>query len=56
MTEDIKNKIKLKNNLYRQCMKHQTQISSRLKIKSKKKYYQRINTKLNDTSLSNKTH
>ena len=24
MTEDIKNKIKLKNNLYRQCMKHQT--------------------------------
>ena len=33
MTEDIKNKIKLKNNLYRQCMKHQTQISRLLKVK-----------------------
>ena len=31
MTEGIKNKIKLKNNLYRQCMKYQTQISSHLK-------------------------
>ena len=68
MTEDIKNKIKLKNNLYRQCMKHQTQISSFLKVedlrieisnlitKSKEKYYQRINAKLNDPSLSNKTY
>ena len=57
MTEDIKNKIKLKNNLYCQCMKHQTQISSFLKvedlcieitnliIKSKEKYYQRNNAK-----------
>ena len=68
MTEDIKNKIKLKNNLYRQCMKHQTQISSLLKVedlrieisnlitKSKEKYYQHINAKLNDLSLSNKTY
>ena len=66
MTEDIKNKIKLNNNLYRQYMKHQTKISSFLKVqdlrieisnlitKSKEKYYQRINAKLNDTSLSNK--
>ena len=68
MNEDIKNKIKLKNNLYRQCMKHQTQISSLLKVedlrieisnlitKSKEKYYQRISAKLNDPSLSNKTY
>ena len=68
MTEDIKNKIKLKNNLYCQCMKHQTQIRSLLKVedlrieisnlitKSKEKYYQRINAKLNDPSLSNKTY
>ena len=68
MTEDIKNKIKLKNNLYCQCMKHQTQISSFLKvedlcieitnliIKSKEKYYQRNNAKWNDPSLSNKTY
>ena len=63
MTEDIKNKIKLKNNLYRQYMKYQTQISSLLKVedlrieicnlitKSKEKYYQRINAKLNDPSI-----
>ena len=63
MTEDIKNKIKLKNNLYRQYMKHQTQISSLLNVedlrieignlitKSKEKYYQRINAKLNDPSM-----
>ena len=67
MTEDIKNKIKFKNNLYRQHMRHQTQISSHLKVdlrieisnlitKSKEKYYQRINTKLNDHSLTNKTY
>ena len=68
MTEDIKKEIKLKNNLYRQYMKHQTQISSHLKVedlrteisnlimKSKEKYYQRINAKLNDPSLSNKTY
>ena len=49
-------------------MKHQTQISSPLKVedlrieisnlitKSKEKYYQRINTKLNDPSLSKKTY
>ena len=60
MTEDIKNKIKFKNNLYRQYMRHQTQISSLLKVedlpieisnlitKSKKNCYQRINTKSND--------
>ena len=65
MTEDIKNKIKLNNNLYRQYKKHQTKISSLLKVdlrieisnlitKSKEKYYQRINAKLNDISLSNK--
>ena len=36
MTEDIKNKIKLKNNLNRQCMKHQTQISSLLKVEDLK--------------------
>ena len=68
MIENIKNKIKLKNNLYRQYMKHQTQISSLLKVedlrieisnlitKSKEKHYQRINAKLNDLSLSNKTY
>ena len=60
MTEDIKNKIKFKNNLYRQYMRHQKQISSLLKVedlrieisnlitKSKKNCYQRINIKLND--------
>ena len=49
-------------------MRHQRQISGLLKIKnlrneinsfitkSKEKYYQRINTKLNDQSLSNKTY
>ena len=49
-------------------MKHQTQISSHLKVedlrieisnlitKSKEKYYQRINAKLNDPSLSKKTY
>ena len=49
-------------------MRHQTQISSLLKVenirieisnlisKSKEKYYQRINAKLNDPSLSNKTY
>ena len=68
MTEGIKNKIKLKNNLYRQCMKYQTQISSHLKAEdlrieisnlitdSKEKYYQHINAKLNDPLLSNKTY
>ena len=68
MTEDIKNKIKFKNHLYCQCMKHQTQISSFLKVedlcieitnlitKSKEKYYQRHNAKWNDPSLSNKTY
>ena len=49
-------------------MRHQTQISSLLKVedlhikisnlikKSKEKYYPRINAKLNDPSLSNKTY
>ena len=49
-------------------VRHQTQISSLLKVKnpgneisnlttkSKEKYYQRINAKLNDPSLSNKTY
>ena len=32
MTEDIENKIKLKNKFYRQYMRHQTQISSLLKV------------------------
>ena len=60
--------IKLKNDFYGQYMRHQTQISSLLKVedlrneisnritKSKEKYYQRINTKLNDPLLSNKTY
>ena len=51
MTEDIQNKLKLKNDFYRQCMRHQTQIISLVKAedlrneisnlitKSKKKYY-----------------
>ena len=51
MTEDIKNKIKLKNKFYRQYMRHQTQISNLLKVenlrnetsnlimKSKEKYH-----------------
>ena len=68
MTKDIKNKIKLKNTFYRQYMRHQTQISSLLKVedlcneisnlitKSKEKYYQHINAKLNDPSLSSKTY
>ena len=67
MTEDIKNKMKLKNKFYGQYMTHQTQTNSLLKVeglpndisnlitKSKDKYYQRINAKLNDPSLSNKT-
>ena len=49
-------------------MRHQMQTSSLLKVenirieisnlisKSKEKYYQRINAKLNDPSLSNKTY
>ena len=49
-------------------MRHQTQISRLLKVedlcnkisnltaKSREKYYQRINAKSNDPSLSNKTH
>ena len=68
MTEDIKNKIKLKNKFYRQYMRHQRQVSSLLKVenllnkisnlitKSNEKYSQRINSKLNDASLSNKTN
>ena len=51
MTEDIKNKIKLKSKFYRQYMRHQTQISNLLKVenlrnetsnlimKSKEKYH-----------------
>ena len=66
--EDIKNKIKLNNKFYRQYMRHQTQISSLLKVedlcneiselitKPKEKYCQLINAKLNDPSLSNKTY
>ena len=68
MTEYIKNKIKLKNKFYHEYMRHQTQISSLLEVedlcneisnlitKSKEKYYQRIDAKLNDPSLSNKTY
>ena len=68
MTEDIKNKAKLKNKFYYQYMGHQMQTSSLLKeenlrnkinnliTKSKEKYYQCINAKLNDLSLSNKTY
>ena len=68
MTEDIKNKIKLKNTFYRQYMRHEMQISSLLKVrnlrneisnlitKSKEKYYQLINAKLNDPLSSNKTY
>ena len=68
MTEDIENKIKLKNKFYRQYMRHQTQISSLLKIgdirkeisnlitKSKEIHYQRIDEKLNDPSLNNKIY
>ena len=32
MTENIKNKTKLKNKFYRQYMRHQTRISSLLKV------------------------
>ena len=68
MTEDIKNKIKLKNKFYRQYMRHQTHVSSLLKVenllnkisnlitKSNEKYSQCINSKLNDASLSNKIY
>ena len=35
MTEDIKNKINLNNDVYRQYMKHQTQISSPLKVEDR---------------------
>ena len=67
MTEDIKNKAKLKNKFY-QYMGHQMQTSSLLKeenlrnkinnliMKSKEKSYQCIKTKLNDLSLSDKTY
>ena len=37
MTEDIKSKIKLKNKFYHQYMRHQTQISSLLKVEEGKK-------------------
>ena len=59
MTKDTKNKTKLKNTFYHQYMRHETQISSlrneisNLITKSKEKYYQCINSKLNDPSLSN---
>ena len=65
MTKDTKNKTKLKNTFYHQYMRHETQISSLLKVedirneisnlitKSKEKYHQCINAKLNDPSLSN---
>ena len=68
MTENIRNKIKLRKKFYCQYMSHQTQIRSFLKVedlrneisnpitKSKEIYYQRINEKLNDPSLSNKTY
>ena len=68
MTEDIRNKIKLRNKFYRQYMRHQTQIRSFLKVgdlrneisnlitKSKEIHYQRIGEKLNDPSLSNKIY
>ena len=65
MTEDIKSKIKLNHKFYRPYMRHHMQISSLLKVKdlhneiitkSKEKYYQCINAKLNDPSLSNKTY
>ena len=69
MMDDIKNKIiKLKNKFYRLYMKHQKQIGSLLKIKglcneisnlitkSNEKYYRRINSNLNDHSLSNKIY
>ena len=49
MTEDIKNKIKLKNNLYRQCMKHQTQISSLLKVEDLRIEISNLITKSNST-------
>ena len=67
MIKNIQNKIKLKNSFYCQCMRHPTQIISLLKVenlrneisnlitKSKEKYYQHINAKLNGPSLSNKT-
>ena len=37
MTEDIKSKTKLKNKFYHQYMRHQTQISSLLKVEEGKK-------------------
>ena len=67
MIKNIQNKIKLKNLFYRQYTRHPTQIISLLKVenlgneisnlitKSKEKYYQHINAKLNNPSLSNKT-
>ena len=68
MIEEIKNKIKLNNNFYRQYMRHQMQIISLLEVedlcikssnlitKSNEKCFQSINAKLNDPSLSNKTY
>ena len=59
MTKDIKNKIKLKKTFYRKYMRYQNtnQQSSENNIitKSKEKYYQLINAKLNYPSISNKT-
>ena len=63
MTDNIKNKMKLKNKFQRQYIRHQRQISNLLKNKdlyseinsliteSKEKYYQTINAKLNDPSI-----
>ena len=62
-----RNKVKLNSKFYRQYTRHQTQISGLLKVedlrneiinlitKSKEKYYQCINAKLDDPLLSNKS-
>ena len=52
MTKDIKNEIKLKNTSYRQCMRHQTQISSLLKVEDLRNEISNLITKSSKKILS----
>ena len=52
MNEDIKNEIKLKNKFYRQHMRHQTQISSLLKVEDLRNEISNLITKSSKKILS----
>ena len=68
MNDDIKNKVKLKDKLYRRYLIHQKNSKDFAKVeglrneidnlicKSKKEYYQNINRKLNDPPTSSKNY